>query len=166
MDRLETERLLLRGWDEERDFPAYSAMCADEQVMRYLGGRPYSATEAWRHLAMLVGHWHLRGYSQWAVEEKASGELVGRIGFLNPVGWPGFELGWTVVRSRWGRGYAPEGARTALRWARDRLKVRHVISCIHADNRNSIRVAEKVGERCEGQSEILGMPVLVYGMHI
>lgn len=165
MDRLETERLVLRGWNEDSDFAAYAALTAEEQVMRYLGGRPYSPTEAWRHMAMLVGHWHLRGYSHWAVEEKASGEFVGRIGFMNPVGWPGFELGWAIARSRWGRGYAPEGARAALRWARDRLKVRHVISCIQADNRNSIRVAEKIGERREGESEILGMPVLVYGMH-
>ncbi|MDR3418546.1 MAG: GNAT family N-acetyltransferase [Nevskia sp.] len=166
MERLETERLILRAWSEATDFEPYAALSADAEVMRYLGGKPMSRLEAWRHMSMIVGHWHLRGYSHWAVEEKASGEFVGRLGFFNPVGWPGFEIGWTFARSHWGRGYAPEGARAALDWARGRLGVRHVISCIHADNRNSIRVAEKLGEKPEGESEILGTPVLVYGMDL
>ena len=166
MDRLDTARLILRGWDEHTDFAPYAALTADEDIMRYLGGRPYAATEAWRHMAMIVGHWHLRGYSHWAVEERESGEFVGRLGFFNPAGWPGFELGWTIARSRWGRGYALEGARAALDWARTKFGPGHVVSCIHPENRNSIRVAEKLGEKLEGRGHILGFPVLIYGLEI
>ncbi len=39
-----------------------------------------------------------------------------------------------------------------------------VISLIHPENQASIRVAERLGEKVEGTSEILGMPVLVYGI--
>ena len=163
---LETERLILRGWNEDSDFEPYAAITADEQVMRYLGGKPYTPTEAWRHMAMIVGHWQLRGYSHWAVEEKHGGEFVGRIGFFNPVGWPGFEIGWTLARSRWGRGYALEGARAALAWARDRLRADHVISCIHPENRNSIRVAEKLGQKFEYRTRVLDIPVFVYGINL
>ena len=139
-------------------------MCADEEVMRYLGGKIMTSAEAWRHMAFLVGHWQLLGYGHWAVEEKATGELLGRIGFLNPAGWPGFEIGWTLRRESWGKGYATEGARRALRYAFTELAQEHVISLIHPDNLPSIRVAERLGERREGDAEIIGIKVLVYGI--
>src|SRR5438105_15048518 len=86
---LETERLVLRNY-RLGDFEDHYKLCADPEVMRYLlGGKPMSRFEAWRHLAFLVGHWELLGYGQFAVDEKATGRFVGRIGFFNPEGWPG-----------------------------------------------------------------------------
>jgi RimJ/RimL family protein N-acetyltransferase len=160
---LETERLLLRMWRED-DLKEYAKICADPEVMRFLGGKTFSLTESWRHMAFMIGHWQLRGYGHWVVEEKSSGRLLGRLGFLYPVGWPGFEIGWTLGREYWGKGYATEGARRALDYAFTELDRDHVISCIHPDNAASIRVAERLGEKLEGESEILGIPVLVYGV--
>src|SRR3954471_15868380 len=160
---LETERLILRQWRED-DFEDYARICADPEVMRYLGGKPFTRLEAWRHIAFFIGHWQLRGYGHWAVEEKASGQMIGRIGFLNPVGWPAFEIGWTLAREHWGKGYATEGARRALEYAFTELDKEHVISLIHPENRASIRVAERLGERPEGEAEIFGIGVLVYGI--
>ena len=160
---LETERLILRMWRED-DFEQYAKICADPEVMRFLGGKPFSLTESWRHMASMIGHWHLRGYGQWVVEEKGSGKLLGRLGFLNPAGWPGFEIGWTLGREHWGKGFATEGARRALDYAFTELDKTHVISCIHPENSPSIRVAERLGEKLEGESEILGIKVLVYGV--
>jgi len=165
MVRLETERLTLRMFREE-DFESYAEICADTEVMRYLNnGKPFSRLESWRQMAYLVGHWQLRGYGHWAIEEKASGQMIGRIGFLNPEGWPGFEIGWTLGRKFWGKGYAIEGARRALQYAFTELDRDHVISLIHPENLASIRVAEQLGEKREGQTEILGTEVLIYGIH-
>ena len=161
---LETERLRLRMWREEDDFEEYARMCADPDVMRYLGGKTFDRLEAWRHMALLVGHWHLRGYGHWAVEEKSSGKFIGRLGFQNPQGWPGFEIGWTLGREHWGKGYASEGARRALDYAFDEMGRDHVISLIHPDNKNSIRVAERLGEKYEGRTQLLGLDVLIYGV--
>src|SRR2546426_10218063 len=160
---LETERLLLR-WLREDDFEQYARMCRDPDVMRFLGGQAMTDIEVWRQMTSFVGHWYFRGYGIWGVEEKSTGNLVGRIGFLNPVGWPGFELGWTLARECWGKGYATEGARRALNYAFTKLNKDHVISCIHPDNTPSIRVAERLGEKLEGETEIFGSPVLVYGI--
>jgi RimJ/RimL family protein N-acetyltransferase len=160
---LETERLLLRMFRDE-DFEAYAEFCADPDVMRYLTGKPMSRVEAWRHMAMMVGHWTLRGYGMWAVEERATGAFIGRIGFNDPEGWPAFEIGWTLGRPYWGKGYATEGARVALDYAFDELDKPHVISLIHPENLGSISVAEKLGEKLEGETEVLGMPVLIYGI--
>lgn len=161
--QLETDRLLMRMWGND-DFEAYFQICSDPEVMRYLGGKTFDRLEAWRHMAFIVGHWQLRGYGHWAVEEKASGELVGRIGFLNPEGWPAFELGWTLARKFWGRGYASEGARRALAYAFDELGKDHVISLIDPQNQNSIKVAERLGERLEGRTDLLGRELLIYGI--
>jgi RimJ/RimL family protein N-acetyltransferase len=162
MVTLETERLTLRML-RPSDFDAYAEMCADPEIMRYLGdGRPLDRPLAWRNMAMLVGHWALRGYGHWAAEERASGEFVGRIGFWNPEGWPGFELGWTLRRSFWGRGYATEGARAALQFAFTRLEQPHVISLIQPENAPSIRVAQRLGESQHDAVEVMGKSALVY----
>jgi RimJ/RimL family protein N-acetyltransferase len=147
----------------ESDFDAYAEMCADPEIMRYIGdGQPLARPMAWRNLAMMVGHWVLRGYGPWVAEERSSGVFVGRIGFWNPDGWPGFELGWMLRRPFWGRGYATEGARIALQFAFAQLKQPHVISVIHPENAASIRVAQRLGERLLGPTEIMGKLVTVY----
>lgn len=160
---LETERLLLR-WLREDDFERYAEMCRDPEVMRFLGGQLLSDVEVWRQMAYFVGHWHFRGYGIWAVEEKSTGDLVGRIGFLNPIGWPAFELGWTLSRESWGKGYATEGAQRALAYAFTELDRDHVISLIAPDNIASAKVAERLGERVEGKTEVFGKEVLIYGI--
>ena len=89
---VETERLLLRGFRAD-DFPAYARLVADPVVTQHLGdGRPLVGYDAWRQLAMFAGHWTLRGFGVWAVEERASGAFIGRIGCFEPEGWPGFEI--------------------------------------------------------------------------
>jgi RimJ/RimL family protein N-acetyltransferase len=107
----------------------------------------------------------MRGYGYWGVVENETNELVGRVGFHNPEGWPGFELGWTIARDRWRRGYATEAARRALRYAFEELGQQHVISLIHPDNVASIAVAKKIGETLEGETTLFGTkPALIYGI--
>ena len=161
---LETERLNFRML-RESDFPTYEKWCANIEVMRYLGGKTLDTVQAWRHLAALVGHWAFRGYGYYAVEEKSTGNLIGRTGFTDQIGWPGFELGWTIAPEYQGRGYATEAARMLLRYAFDVLDRPHVISLIHPDNTPSRKVAEKLGEKIEGKTEVMTMPVLVYGIN-
>lgn len=164
MVTLSTDRLILRMFRDD-DLDDYAEMCGDAEVMRFIGdGRPLSRSEAWRNMAMIVGHWHLRGYGIWAVEERESGKLIGRLGFFNPDGWPGFEIGWLLGREYWGKGYATEGARTALEFGFRVLNRDHVISLIRPENKASIRVAERLGERLEGTSKLWGKEVLVYGI--
>jgi RimJ/RimL family protein N-acetyltransferase len=160
---IETERLNLRMF-RESDTDAYAEMVGDEEVMRFLGGKTMSRQEAWRNMAMVLGHWHLRGYGFWAVEERASGEMVGRVGCWRPEGWPGLEVGWALRRGFWGRGYATEAARASLEHAFDALGQTHMISLIAPENVNSIRVAERLGERPDGEWEVFGIKVSVYGI--
>lgn len=164
MITLETQRLILRMWKED-DLEAYASICADPEVMRYLGdGKTLNRAETWRQMAMIIGHWHLRGYGIWAVEERETRRLVGRIGCFNPEGWPDFELGWVLGRDHWGKGYATEGASRVLDYLFTETDREHVISLIDPDNHGSIGVAKRLGEELEGQTEIFGHKVLVYGI--
>jgi RimJ/RimL family protein N-acetyltransferase len=159
---LETRRLRLRGF-RHADLDPYAQFCADAEVMRYIAaGMPLNRGEAWRQMAFFVGHWGLLGYGMWAVEDKASGALVGRVGFLHPPGWPDFELGWLLGRPYWGRGYALEAARVALSYAFETLGRERVISLIRPANHRSIKLAEHLGERLVEEVELFGDTALVY----
>lgn len=161
---IKTQRLLLRGFREE-DLDAYAEMCGDSDVMRYIGaGKPLSRWESWRNMAMMLGHWQLRGYGMWAVEERSSGEMIGRIGCWKPEGWIGFEIGWTLRRAYWKRGFATEAARAAMDYAFEKLQRSHVISLIRPENAASIRVAQKLGEKLEGTTELFGSEAVIYGI--
>lgn len=162
-ETLESERLRFRLF-RDSDFATYEQWCARIEIMRYLGGKTFDRIHAWRHFAYLRGHWELLGYGYYAVEEKATGTLIGRVGYTNQPGWPGFELGWTIIPEFQGRGYATEAARLLLPYAFDTLRQSRVISLIHPDNAPSRRVAEKLGQRVEGETEILTMPVLIYAI--
>ena len=161
---LETERLILRTY-KLSDFEDHYRVHSDPDVMRYLiGGKPMTRFDAWRHMAFLVGHWELLGYGYFAAVEKRSNRFVGRIGFSNLEGWPGFEIGWTIAPEFQGRGLATEGGRFLLDYAFNTMGKEHVISVIHPQNKASIRVAEKLGETLEGETEIADMPALIYGI--
>lgn len=152
-ERLETDRLVLRQLTEA-DFDAYAELCADPDVMRFLGGKILSRPDAWRHLATMVGQWRLRGFGAYAAVEKASGAFAGRIGFNQPEGWPGFEVGWTLKREHWGKGLASEAAARCLEHAFTEMERDRVISLIHPDNEPSRRVAARIGERPAGTTEL------------
>jgi RimJ/RimL family protein N-acetyltransferase len=159
---INTDRLLLRSF-APADFEAYAAMMADLEVTRHLmDGRPLSRVEAWRQMAMFIGHWTLRGFGLWAVEERATGQFIGRIGCLEPEGFPAFEIAYTLARSAWGRGYAREGAAAALRYAREILNRREIASIIRPANTPSIRVAESLGGVAAETVEFFGAPSVIY----
>lgn len=159
---LDTPRLRLRPFAGS-DWQAYAAMCADAEVMRHIGqGQVQTPDEAWRSMAFFIGHRSLHGYGMWALEHRDSGALIGRVGYLDPPGWPGFELGWLLARAHWGRGYAREAATVALRHAFEVLQRERVISLIRPANTRSIAVAEALGERLHSRVELLGAEALVY----
>lgn len=150
--RLETDRLVLRGM-REGDFETWAAFMADPEVMRFLGG-PMARSDAWRTVAMTLGHWELRGYGMWAVERKSDGALMGRVGMLNPEGWTGLEVGWTLGRPYWGQGYATEAAEAAMRYAFLTQPVERVVSNIDPDNLASQSVAIRLGESKGPRAEL------------
>jgi RimJ/RimL family protein N-acetyltransferase len=147
---LETERLILRP-PEAADLDAWAEMLADPDSARFIGG-VMSRALTWRVLALMTGSWPLRGFGMFSLVEKASGRCIGRAGPWQPEGWPGQEVGWGLIKSAWGQGYATEAASACLDWVFDTLEWTDVIHCIHPDNAPSAAVARRLGStylRCE-----------------
>lgn len=163
--RLETERLILRPPVRE-DYEPWAAFVADEEAMRYIGG-VQARSPAWRSLAAMAGSWQLQGFAMFSVIEKASGRWIGRVGPWQPEGWPGTEVGWSIVRTAWGKGYGPEAATASIDWVFDHLGWAEVIHTIDPENRNSKAVAAKLGSRYLRMDELPephhGKPVEVWG---
>jgi RimJ/RimL family protein N-acetyltransferase len=149
---LETERLILRP-PVEADLDGWAEMMADEEAARYVGGvQPRAA--AWRGMATMAGSWALKGFGMFSAIEKAGGKWVGRMGPWQPEGWPGPEVGWGLVRSAWGKGYATEGSAAAMAWAFEALGWEEAIHCIDPANAGSVRVAERLGSRRRGTGRL------------
>lgn len=160
---IETERLILRRF-REGDLDAFAEMGRDPEVMKFLSvdGSLLTRADAWRQMAMFLGHWELRGFGTWAVEERATGAFVGRVGLHFPEGWPDRELGWTIARRFWGRGYASEAARASIAHAFGPLGWNHLVSLIHQDNQRSARLAERLGYHLHGTAEVRGLRLNMY----
>jgi RimJ/RimL family protein N-acetyltransferase len=107
---------------------------------------------------MMLGHWELRAFGLWAVERKSDGAFVGRVGLLQPDGWPGTEVAWTLGREYWGQGYATEAAKACLNYGFQNCSVSKLISMIDAENHASQRVAQRLGYARNG-----GVTFVVFG---
>jgi RimJ/RimL family protein N-acetyltransferase len=164
---IETTRLRLRGHRAD-DHAALLAIWSDPAVVRYIGGRPSTAQEAWLRLLRYPGLWCVLGYGYWAIEEKSSGRCIGDIGYadfkreITPSldGMP--ELGWVMASASHGQGYASEALAAVMAWGRAHLG-EHTSACIiDPDNAASIRLAVKAGFTLREQTTYMGDPVLLF----
>jgi RimJ/RimL family protein N-acetyltransferase len=163
---IETERLKLRGHGRD-DFEDCAAMWADPKVTRYIGGKPLSREEVWARLLRYVGHWSLLGFGYWAIEEKATSDFVGELGFadfkrdIEPALDGAPELGWVLASRAHGRGYATEAVRAALAWGETHFAKTRTVCLIHPDNLASIRVAQKCGYQEFQRTTYKGQPTIM-----
>jgi len=146
----------------EDDWARMHAHYAKEECTRFTLGRTLSEGESWRLTATLAGHWLLRGYGPYALEEKASGAMIGACGLWFPTDFPEREIKWALAPGQWGKGYASEAARAVQRMAAEIYPDRPPISFIHRDNQASVRVALAVGAALESEMPFRGGLFQVY----
>lgn len=162
---LNTERLRLVGFDE-RHFDAYAEMLADPGSTRWINdGQALDRMNAWRSMAMLLGHWCLRGYGMWAVERSRDDAFLGRVGLMHPEGWPDVELGWMLRPEHRHHGYATEAANAALEFAWKHLRLPRVISLVRHGNDASLAVVRRLGGELVDDADFLGAPAHVFAYY-
>ena len=154
-ERIETDRLILRVFQDEdwRDLHEYYS---DEIATRFTLPRKLSQLETWLYMCGMIGHWRIRGYGPYAVEEKVSGKVLGLVGFWYPNKWPSPEIKWALARQHWGKGFASEAARAVQRAGREYIPDISLISLIHQENVASINLAVAIGAKHEKDIQILG----------
>lgn len=143
----DTPRLALRVW-QARHVAPFAALNADPAVMRH-----FPSTQDAASTAATVRHWQAefaeRGWSNWAVERRDTGEFLGFVGLTVPRRalpfMPCVEVGWRLHRGAWGRGYATEAGRAALAVAFERLGLDEVVSFTAVLNTPSIAVMRRLG---------------------
>ena len=164
---VETERLKLRAHRLD-DFAACAAMWADPMVVRYIGGHPLTEEESWSRLLRYVGHWALLGFGFWVVEEKATGNFIGEVGFadhkrnMDPPLNDTAEIGWAFTSESHGKGYATEAVRAVSAWGDRNFGSSRTACIIHPENLASIRVAEKCGYRTSQIATYRGQPAMMF----
>ena len=153
-ERLVTPRLVLRQW-LPKDLPEFAALNADPEVMRYFPSvldRQTSDALAAKAEALIAE----RGWGFWVAEDRASGQLAGMIGLHIPAPElpfsPCVEVGWRLARPFWGQGLATEGAKAALDFAWNVLKLDEVVSFTAVSNKPSQAVMQRLGMKADAQT--------------
>ena len=145
---LETERLILRMW-ERKDAPQLYDYAKDPDVGPHAGWKPHANVGESRMIIDSL----FRTKETWAIVEKESGTIVGSIGFEPDKYRPEIlsrEMGYSLAKSRWGRGYMTEAAAKLIEYAFETLQLQVLMIRTSETNKRSQRVIEKSGFVYEG----------------
>ena len=157
---IDTERLRLRQW-RAADREAFAALNADPRVMRFFPA-PLSREASDAMAERCAEGVAQRGWGFWVAEERASRAPIGFVG-LNVPGpdlpfSPCVEIGWRLAHAFWGRGYATEAARAALRVGFERLDLPEVVAFTAVPNLPSEAVMQRLGMRPDGVFQHPALP--------
>ena len=149
MQDAETERLWLRRWRREHA-AGLAEVNGNAEVMEFVnGGVALTRVESGLVSDRVLDHWKTYRFGLWAVEEKATGQMVGFAGICHPLWFPewagGVEVGWRLRRDAWGKGYATEAGREALRVAIEDRGLREIVAFVHEANHRSAAVTQRLG---------------------
>jgi RimJ/RimL family protein N-acetyltransferase len=152
---LRTRRLILRQW-KESDLLPFARMNADQRVMEFMLGK-MTKEETRQSIEGIKKHFDAHGFGRWAVEIADSGKFIGFVGISIPPYTlpfsPCVEVAWRICPEEWGRGYAPEAAKEALRDGFERVGLEEIVSFTTLTNLKSRRVMEKLGmQYCPDQN--------------
>jgi RimJ/RimL family protein N-acetyltransferase len=144
---VDTPRLRLRQWCDEDRGP-FAALNADPAVMEFFAS-PQSRESSDASIDAWQRQFATQGWSNWAVEELSTRQFIGFIGLSVPRRIlpfsPCIEVGWRLARASWGKGFATEGARAALRVGFERLRLAEIVSFTAVKNVRSRAVMERIG---------------------
>lgn len=142
---LETERLRLRPMSLD-DLDAFEPVVGDPFSMRFYAA-PFDREGSRTWLERMQERYERDGYGLLAVEEKATGQLVGDCGPMwQLVDGEGFvELGWHIRPDRQRQGFATEAGAACRDRAWEALDTDRLISLIRPENVPSWSVARKLG---------------------
>ncbi|WP_395088876.1 GNAT family N-acetyltransferase [Armatimonas sp.] len=161
---IKTNRLLLRRWLPSDAVP-FAALNADPRVMEFFPST-LTPAESDAMVGRIEAHFDEKGFGLWAVEVPEVAAFIGFIGLSTPRFTahftPCIEIGWRLAYEHWGHGYATEGAKAALIFAFNTLKLPEVVAMTAVDNQRSRNVIEKLG-MTHSESDDFDHPLLPVG---
>jgi RimJ/RimL family protein N-acetyltransferase len=142
-----TDRLGLRAW-LPTDRARFAMLNTDPRVMEH-----FVSTLSRERSDVLASQFETTfdryGFGFWAVEVPGLAAFVGFVGISVPHFQTHFtpcvEIVWRLSAEYWDWGYPTEGARGALRFGFDALRLREIVALTVPGNVRSRRVMEKIG---------------------
>mgnify|MGYP001251749261 CR=1 FL=1 len=143
----QSKRLGFRIWKPE-DLLPFSKMNQDQEVMRHFP-KTLTESESQDFIDRMDEMYSRLGFCYFAVDEIESGQFIGFIGLAekNFAEHDGLfvDIGWRLASEFWNKGYATEGAKKVLAYAKNVLQLQEIIAIAPQTNQNSINVMEKIG---------------------
>ena len=159
---LTTPRLTLRPFTEADAEPLYRIL-NEEGILRYFPRPdPPDMARVQRLIAGQLRHWEEHGLGWWAVELRATGELIGWNGLQHLPETDEVEVAYLLSKQHWGQGLATEGAQVALRFGVETLGLGSIVGIVHPENVASQRVLAKAGLTFINEADYFGMHVCRY----
>lgn len=171
MSPIETPRLLLRRWSDD-DLDGLRELTRRPEVMRHIGPR-VTLTEAQteqEHEAKLA-HWREHGFGARAATRRDTNEWIGYAVLRHPradvveLQPSEVEIGWLLLPSAWGQGYATEAAGALIEEGFGRLGLDRIVARYQPANGASGRIMEKIGMQFEREAvDRFGNSIRVYSI--
>lgn len=149
---IETDRLFLRVYAPD-DLDARHAIRNDPDVYQYFPPyySPPTKEKVVEGIASSIQRWQEDGLGEFAVIERASGELIGYCGLQPLDNTEEIEIYYGFPRKNWGKGYATEAAQAVLKFAFDEANLQRVVGVTNPKNIASQKVLQKIGLKYQGQ---------------
>lgn len=145
---IETQRLILREFDED-DLPTFLVLLNDPEINRWTGdtGEPITTLEQAKEelYARPIADYRKYGYGRWACVEKATNQVIGFSGLKYLDDLKIVDLGYRLLPSHWGNGYATESGKAVVDYGFQHLKMDRIFALVFLVNVASVRVLEKIG---------------------
>ena len=142
---LETERLILRE-HVLSDAQFFFTLNSNFNIVKYTGDSSFKTIEeAEKIVQYVMNQYKENGYGRWLVAEKETG---------NPIGWCGLkfhtdtketDIGYRLLESAWGKGYATESAKACIKYGFNHFNLNRIIGDAMKENTSSINVFKKLG---------------------
>ncbi len=149
---LQTERMILRPLLSSDAKMAFKNWTSDSEVAKFMRWNVHndlSQTLEWMQSEEenIMGDNYTFGYVL-----KSSGELIGSGGLNFNTEHGCYELGYNIMKARWGKGIATEAARRIIYFAKEELGEKKIYACHAPENFASQQILIKLNFKHHGKS--------------
>lgn len=158
----QTPRLVLRHFSEA-DAPLILKLNSDPEIVKYVHEPVLKNEEEAKNILddIILPQYKLN-LGRWAIHTKSDYEFIGWCGlkYIKETGI--IDLGYRLLKSAWGNGYATEAAQYTLIYGLRDLEIKTITGMAYIENTASLKILDKIGMKFSKNEVIDGVPVKVY----
>ena len=159
---LQTPRLLLRHFTLN-DTDLLVQLNSDPEVLKYLHEPPVKdKAHAKKILTDIILPQYENNLGRWAIYTKCDDQFIGWCGLKYRPELNETDLGYRLMKTAWGQGYATEAAKHCLQYGLDELHIQVITGRAHIENIASLKILEKIGMQFLKEEIVDNIPVKTY----